>query len=193
MAKKKDSKQKLERTYTIPLRKCFVNAAVSKRTPRAVRGVRVFLKKHMKAENIKLGFHLNEYLWRYGIKNPPHHIRVNAVKEDDVVKAELYGFEFKGAVKAQPKKKEPETMKDKLATKLGANQEAAPEKKPGKKEEEKKEEKKEEEKTQPQKEEAAKKQEKTQEKSSDKNPSDEYKEKKEKQEKISGKKEENQK
>jgi len=129
MAKKKETKkEKLERTYNIPLRKKFRRTAKHKKTPKAVRTIKEFLKKHMKAENIKLGMHLNEHLWKHGIKNPPHHVKVNAIKEDDVVKVELQGFEFKEAVKSE-KKKEPKTMKDKLTAKLVGKEEAKPEEK----------------------------------------------------------------
>ena len=40
-------------------------------------------------------------------------------KEDDVVKAELEGYEYKEAVKSEKKSKEPTTMKEKLEKKLG--------------------------------------------------------------------------
>ncbi|MBN2459495.1 50S ribosomal protein L31e [Candidatus Woesearchaeota archaeon] len=116
---KKEPKVKLERSYNIPLRKSFRLMAKHKKTPRAVRAVKEFLAKHMKSDDIQLGMHLNEYLWKHGIRNPPHHVKVHVIKEDDVVKAELEGFEFKGAVKAEPKKKEPTTMKEKLAKKMG--------------------------------------------------------------------------
>jgi len=138
---KKETKPKLERSYNVPLRKSYRKIAKHKKTPRAARALRAFLQKHMKAEEVKIGMHLNEYLWRHGIKNPPHHVKVHAVKEDDVVKAELEGFEYKEAVKSEPKKKGPETMKDKLAEKLGVKEEAKQEKKAEKAE--KKEEKKE--------------------------------------------------
>lgn len=135
MAAKKDSTPRIERSYNIPLRKSFRLTTRHKKTPRAVRAVKEFLAKHMKCENIKLGMHLNEHLWKHGIKNPPHHVKVHAVKEGDIVKAELEGFEFKEAVKSEPKKKEPTTMGEKLAEKLGAKQdkqEAGDNKKAGK-------------------------------------------------------------
>nr|MCK4930462.1 60S ribosomal protein L31 [Nanoarchaeota archaeon] len=119
----------MERSYNVPLRKSFRHSAKHKKTPKAVRAVREFLKKHMKAEKIRLGMHLNEHLWKHGIKNPPHHVKVHALKEDDVVKAELEGFEFKEAVKAEKKKKEAPTMKDKLAAKLGIKEAPKEEKK----------------------------------------------------------------
>jgi large subunit ribosomal protein L31e len=137
---KKEPKVKLERSYNVPLRKSFRETAKHKKTPRAVRVLREFLKKHMKAEEVKLGMHLNEHMWKHGIKNPPHHVKVHAIKEDDVVKAELEGFEYKEAVKSE-KKKEPTTMKDKLVEKLGGKEEKeepAKEEKEEKKAEEKK-------------------------------------------------------
>ena len=34
-------------------------------------------------------------LWEHGIKNPPHHVKVDAVKDDkNIIKAELTGFVF---------------------------------------------------------------------------------------------------
>jgi len=131
MAKKKEPKVKLERSYNIPLRKSFRHTPKYKKTPKAVRAVRLFLEKHMKAEpdKIRLGMHLNEHLWKHGIKNPPHHVKVRALKEDNVINAELEGFEFKEAVKAEKKKKkEPVTMKEKLAAKLGVKEEPKKEK-----------------------------------------------------------------
>ena len=50
MAKKKEAKPKLERSYNIPLRKRFRNKAKHKKTPAAVRGVKEFLTKHMKTQ-----------------------------------------------------------------------------------------------------------------------------------------------
>jgi len=117
---KKETKVKLERSYNIPIRKKTRETAKHKKTPRAIRVVRQFLQKHMKAENVKLGPKLNLFMWKHGIKNPPHHVKVHAIKEDDVVRAELEGFEYKEAVKSE-KTKEPKTMKEKLEKKLGVD------------------------------------------------------------------------
>ncbi|MCP3685531.1 MAG: hypothetical protein GY861_23015 [bacterium] len=85
----------LERTYKVPLRKEFQKAARYKRTSRAMSALKAFLLKHMKGEEVKIGKHLNEKMWERGIKNPPHHIAVAAVKDDKgIVKAELPGFKF---------------------------------------------------------------------------------------------------
>jgi len=124
MAKKKEKKEILERDYNIPLRRRFVNVAKHKKTPKAVRAVREFLLKHMKSDKVRLGMHLNDHLWEHGIKNPPHHVKVHVIKEGDEVRAELHGFEFKEAVRAEKKSKEPASMKEKLAKKLGVDDKA---------------------------------------------------------------------
>ncbi|MDR2544917.1 MAG: 50S ribosomal protein L31e [Methanobrevibacter sp.] len=79
----------MERVYTIPLRK----AKRVQRTiisPRAIREVQNFLKKHMKTEEVKLDKKVNEKIWERGIQKIPSKIKVKAVKDDDgVVKATL--------------------------------------------------------------------------------------------------------
>jgi len=82
----------LERTYNVPLRKEYMKAPRWNRTKKAVTALRQFLAKHMKSEEVILSRELNESMWKHGIKNPPHHIKVKAVKDDKgVVKAELFG------------------------------------------------------------------------------------------------------
>jgi len=93
MAKKEEkSKIVLERTYNVPLRKEYLKAPNWKRTPKAVRALRSFLIKHMKSEDIRIGKYANAELWKHGIKNPPHHIKVQVTKDSEgVVVAELVG------------------------------------------------------------------------------------------------------
>lgn len=83
--------EKLEREYIIPLRKEWLKAPSFKRAKKAVRGVREFLARHMKAEfdDIKVGRFLNEQLWERGMKNPPHKVKIKAIKEGGIVRAEL--------------------------------------------------------------------------------------------------------
>lgn len=94
-SKKSEPKtDRIEREYVIPLReKCRVVPRY-KKTNKAVKTVKEFLAKHMKVydrdlRKIKLDRYLNEALWSRGIKHPPHKIKVKAVKEGDIVKAEL--------------------------------------------------------------------------------------------------------
>lgn len=129
MAKKeKKPKNILERTYNIPLRKEWLKVPRYKRAKKAVKAVKEFLMKHMKSEEVKVGKNLNLKVWERGIKNPPHHIKVNAVKsDDDIVRAELFGFD----IKEKDKKKEEAVKKE-----LGL-EEKAKEKETSKSEEEK--------------------------------------------------------
>jgi large subunit ribosomal protein L31e len=117
---KKDATATVEREYTIPLRKGFRSIVSHKKTPRAVREIILFLKKHTKAKEIKLGMHLNEHVWKHGSKNPPGKVRVHAVIRDGIAKAELAGKSFKEAVKAK-EKKAPKNLKEKLEAKLGVD------------------------------------------------------------------------
>jgi len=107
MAKTQDAKT-LERVYNVPLRKEYRKGPRWKRTKKAVRALREFLTKHMRSENVKLGKELNEELWKHGIRNPPHHVKVTATKDEKgVVKAELFGVEKKTKEeKKTPMKKE---------------------------------------------------------------------------------------
>jgi large subunit ribosomal protein L31e len=111
--------KKLERTYTIPLRKGILNVPKYKRAKRAVSEVKTFLEKHMKSEDIRIGPSLNEELWKNGIRNPPVRVTVTAVKEDNVVKAELEGVKFK-SLKIQAKTEVATGLKGKLQGMMGS-------------------------------------------------------------------------
>jgi len=118
MAKKEEKTAKviLERVYTIPLRREFLKVAKYRRSKKAATAARMFLERHMKSEQVKLGKFLNLEIWKHGIKNPPHHVKVNAVKtEDGVVRAELFGAPKEEPKKEAPKKgteKKPEAKKE---------------------------------------------------------------------------------
>ena len=95
----------LERIYTVPLRSAFLRAPNYCRTPRAVRALRAFLARHMKAspENVRIGLHLNNHIWSRGIRNPPHKVKLTATKDDEgIVKAELFGKTFEEAPAQEP-------------------------------------------------------------------------------------------
>jgi large subunit ribosomal protein L31e len=123
MAKKQDIKI-IERTYTVPLRKEFQKVPRHKKTNKAVTAMKQFLSKHMKSADVRLGKSINEEIWKHGIQNPPHHVKVTVTKDPEgVVNAELFGLkettkktepkkpvvkkeESKPEVKAEPKKEE---------------------------------------------------------------------------------------
>ena len=114
---------KLERTYNVPLRKEYRKAPKYKRAKKAVKALREFIAKHMKAalDNVKIGKYANLEIWKKGIKNPPHHIKVLAVKEEEKVNVELVGApvvkkpEVKG--KKTEEKKEVKKAEEKPAEK----------------------------------------------------------------------------
>lgn len=113
MAKKEHkAKQVLERTYNIPLRREFLKVARYMRAKKAGIAVRQFLERHMKGK-AKLGNHLNKKIWEHGIKNPPHHVKVTAIKYDDnVIRAELVGFPVEPLKEEKEAKKEKKTQKE---------------------------------------------------------------------------------
>jgi len=116
VAKTKPTEKTLERTYNVPLRKEYMKAPRWNRTKKAVTALRQFLAKHMKSENVLLSKELNEEMWKHGIKNPPHHVKVKATKDDKgVVKAELFGAEK--PVSKKKDKKEAKADKSKPAKK----------------------------------------------------------------------------
>jgi large subunit ribosomal protein L31e len=71
-----------ERIYTIPLRKVW-GPPRGKRTPRAMRLLRAFVKRHMKVENVEISNEVNEELWARGIRKPPREIKVRLVKDKE--------------------------------------------------------------------------------------------------------------
>ncbi len=90
---KKTDDNKIEREYIIPLRHRWRIVPRYQRANKAVRTVKEFLARHMKIRDrdlnkIKLDKYLNEVIWSSGIKHPPSKIKVRAVKEGDIVRAE---------------------------------------------------------------------------------------------------------
>lgn len=150
MAKKTETKtEKIEREYTIPLREKSRVVPRYKKTPKTIRTIKEFLIRHMKIydkdlKKIKLDKYLNEYLWSRGIKNPPHKIKVKAIKEGEIVKVELVELpeklRFKKAREEKIEKKTKEVVekkkKEELEEKIKKEVEK-PEEKPEEKIEEK--------------------------------------------------------
>lgn len=138
----------IERTYTVPLRRDFARKPPYKRTNRAVKVLREFLARHMKAplENIKLGQHVNEHLWANGLRNPPGKVKVAVTKDDEgIVRAELFGKEYAEAVQPTERTEQPQGLREKVqaAMKSPAKEEKpakeTPEEKPAQKAESKEE------------------------------------------------------
>ncbi len=103
----------LERLYTIPLRREFMKAPIYRRTKKAVKALKQFISRHMKVsiDKVKIGKHLNEFLWQNGPKNPPCRVKVKTRKVEDIAQVELPEYEFektKAELEAEKKAKKPE-------------------------------------------------------------------------------------
>jgi len=119
MAKKEEkSKIILERTYNVPLRKAWHKSPDYKRAKKAGSALRIFLEKHMKSSDIRIGKFLNKEIWKHGIRNPPHHVKVNVKKDDkDVVSAELVGAPNEELQKAKKESRKEHAKEKKTAEK----------------------------------------------------------------------------
>jgi large subunit ribosomal protein L31e len=109
--------EEVERIFVIPLRKQGFKS--SRAAPSAVKRVKSYLTRHMKAEenDIWIDDSLNNALWSKGKFSMPSKIRVKAVKFDDgVVEAYLPELEFKKSrrelLREEREKKEPILKKE---------------------------------------------------------------------------------
>ncbi|MEI6058287.1 MAG: 50S ribosomal protein L31e [archaeon] len=93
--KKNAVKIVLEREYVIPLRRKVQKAQRYRRAKKAIRVIREFLVKHMKAKDrdlrlVRVDKYLNQEIWYRGIKKPPARIKVRATKDSEgIVRVEL--------------------------------------------------------------------------------------------------------
>ena len=103
MAKKEEApKIVLERNYNIPLRIATLKSPFHKKAKKAISTVKIFISKHMKTKEVRIGQYLNLKIWEHGMRNPPNLVKVTATKDDKgVVFVELVG-----APKPQPKVEE---------------------------------------------------------------------------------------
>lgn len=106
---------KLERIYTVPLGEAYETVR-NKRAPRAVKILRAFITRHMKAdgERIVLSENLNKFIWIRSIQKPPRRIKVRLIKEDETIKAYLADEKIEAPKKVEDKKdaKKEEEKKD---------------------------------------------------------------------------------
>jgi large subunit ribosomal protein L31e len=72
-----------EKVYTIPLRHVWVVTPRGRRAPRAVRDVRDYVARHMKAEEVAVSNEINSEIWSRSINKPPRKITVRAVKDKE--------------------------------------------------------------------------------------------------------------
>jgi len=74
----------LTRTHVVPLRRAF-EAPRYRRSKVAVRIIREFTTRHMKAKEVKIDEEVNELLWAKGITNPPRRIKLEMERDEDGV------------------------------------------------------------------------------------------------------------
>ena len=72
----------LTRTHVVPLRRAF-EAPRYRRSKVAVRIIREFTTRHMKAKEVKIDEEVNELLWAKGITNPPRRIKLEMERDED--------------------------------------------------------------------------------------------------------------
>lgn len=89
-----------ERIYTIPFYPKLSLSTRNKRTPRAIRIIKEFIFRHMKAKEIIIDPELNIFMWSRGIQKPPRRVRVKAIKDEEGV-VEVYLVEKKVATEAR--------------------------------------------------------------------------------------------
>jgi len=81
-----------EREYNVPLRREWLKTPKYKRAKKAVSALRAFIIKHMKADSVHIGPFLNEDIWKHGMRNPPHLVKVKTKKnEEGVAVVEIIG------------------------------------------------------------------------------------------------------
>jgi len=119
MAKKEtEAKIVLERVYNAPLRREFMKVPRYKRSKKAVTALTQFIAKHMKSDNVLVGKYVNQFIWKDGIQNPPHHVKVNAVKDDKGnVKVELAELPAKAKREIEEAKEMEKEVKEKKTKK----------------------------------------------------------------------------
>lgn len=74
----------LTRVYVVPLRRAF-EAPRYRRSKVAVRVIREFTARHMKANEVKIDESVNKTLWSHGIGNPPRRIKLEMERDEDGV------------------------------------------------------------------------------------------------------------
>ena len=103
----------LERIYVVPFRAAYNSPPRNKRSRKAVKILRSFISRHMKAEevNIAISEGVNSLIWKRGIQKPPRKIKVRAVKSGDRVVVSLLDEKVEEKKLEKPKAKKEEAPK----------------------------------------------------------------------------------
>ena len=71
-----------QRIMTVNMRKGIEKVPPYKRSASAAKYLKAFVKRHMKAEDVKIGIDVNDEIFSRGMKNPRVKIRVMCSKDD---------------------------------------------------------------------------------------------------------------
>ncbi|MDG7015942.1 MAG: 60S ribosomal protein L31 [Nitrososphaerota archaeon] len=72
----------MTRVYTVPLGVAF-EAPAYRRAKVAVRLIKEFTVRHMKADDVKIKEDVNRQIWARGIKHPPRRIKLEMERDED--------------------------------------------------------------------------------------------------------------
>ena len=82
MSEDNEKVEALSRTYTVPLGIAF-EAPPYRRSKVAIRMIREFATRHMKATEVSIAEEVNEEIWSRGITHPPRRIRLDMERDED--------------------------------------------------------------------------------------------------------------
>ena len=101
------SEESIETILTIPFYPKLNKTPPYKRTPRAIRMLKEFIKRHTKVDEVIITNELNEHMWRRGIQKPPRKVMVRAIieEEDEIKKATVELIKEEEIVEVKPKLK----------------------------------------------------------------------------------------
>ncbi|CAG8596392.1 8310_t:CDS:2 [Acaulospora morrowiae] len=99
MAKEKKTRSAIEdvvtRDYTIHLHKAVHGRSFKRRAPHAVKSIKDFAFRHMGTKDVRLDPQLNKEIWKQGIKNVPHRMRLRLSRrrnDEEYAKEKLYTY-----------------------------------------------------------------------------------------------------
>ena len=65
-----------EKVLNVPLRSAHLHSRRVAKTNKAVSTLRLFVKKHTRASEVKVSQLINDFIWSSGAKNPPSSVKV---------------------------------------------------------------------------------------------------------------------
>lgn len=76
--------ERITRVHIVPLKRAY-EVPPYRRAKVAIRIIREFAKKHMKATEVKIREEVNELIWERGIRKPPRKIKLEMSRDEDGV------------------------------------------------------------------------------------------------------------